>query len=84
TTTAIEGEIRNFAYRGIFTTAQIQKGEAFSEDNIAVLRPGQKPQGMLPRFFELLTCGVRAVRDIPADTGIVWDDILVKDSPFHE
>ncbi|WP_153529918.1 N-acetylneuraminate synthase family protein [Bacillus sp. TYF-B5-5] len=84
TTTSIEGEIRNFAYRGIFTTAPIQKGEAFSEDNIAVLRPGQKPQGLHPRFFELLTSGVRAVRDIPADTGIVWDDILLKDSPFHE
>ncbi|MEC2061743.1 N-acetylneuraminate synthase family protein [Bacillus stercoris] len=84
TTTAIEGEIRNFAYRGIFTTAPIQKGEVFSEDNIAVLRPGQKPQGLHPRFFELLTGGVRAVRDIPADTGIAWDDILMKDSPFHE
>ncbi|WP_045925776.1 N-acetylneuraminate synthase family protein [Bacillus siamensis] len=84
TTTPIEGDIRKFAYRGIFSTAPIQKGECFTADNLAVLRPGQKPQGLHPRYFELLIDGARAVKDIPADTGITWDDLLTKGSSYDD
>ncbi|MGV2516443.1 UNVERIFIED_CONTAM: spore coat protein, partial [Bacillus subtilis] len=59
--TDIEVEIRNVAYRGIFTTALIQKGEASREGEIAVIRHGEKPVGLHSRFFELQTGGVRAV-----------------------
>ncbi|MER3124010.1 N-acetylneuraminate synthase family protein [Bacillus pumilus] len=79
TTTAIEGPIREFAYRGIFTTKGIAKGEALTAENLAVLRPGQKSQGLHPRYMEILL-GTKAVRDIPAHTGVSWKDVLMQES----
>ncbi|MGE6630432.1 N-acetylneuraminate synthase family protein [Bacillus sp. NPDC077027] len=79
TTTAIEGAIREFAYRGIFTTRDISKGEAFSPDNIAILRPGQKQQGLHPRYLELLY-RTNATSDVPAHTGVAWSHVLSQES----
>jgi sialic acid synthase SpsE len=72
----IEQSLRNFAFRGIFTTAPIRRGERLSAANLAVLRPGERLQGLHPRYWPLLTSGVIAVRDIPAGRGLVWDDVL--------
>lgn len=79
TTTPIEGQIREFAYRGIFTTKNIIKGEPFTSENVAVLRPGQKSQGLHPRYMTLLL-GTKATREIPAYTGVSWKDVLIQES----
>ncbi|WP_353854277.1 N-acetylneuraminate synthase family protein [Bacillus sp. Bos-x628] len=78
-TTAIEGQIRNFAYRGIFTTKDITKGETLTLENLAVLRPGQKSQGLHPRYMTVLL-GAKATRDIPAHSGVSWKDVLTQES----
>lgn len=83
TTAAIEGQIRKFAYRGIFTTKGIAKGETLTAQNIAVLRPGQKSQGLHPRYMEILL-GAKAVRDIPAHTGVSWKDVLMQESEHDQ
>ena len=73
TTTPIEGDIRRFAYRGIFQQRRFKRRIFYGGKPC---RPSSlKPQGLHPRYFELLTDRARAVRDIPADTGITWDDL---------
>ncbi|MFS0654008.1 N-acetylneuraminate synthase family protein [Bacillus sp. 179-C3.3 HS] len=79
TTTAIEGQIREFAYRGVFTTKGIAKGDTLTRENVAVLRPGQKSQGLHPRYLSVLI-GAKATRNIPPHTGVSWDDVLVQES----
>ncbi|MBR3208272.1 MAG: spore coat protein, partial [Bacillus sp. (in: Bacteria)] len=68
------------AYRGIFTTKGIAKGETLTAENLAVLRPGQKSQGLHPRYMAVLL-GTKAARDIPAHTGVSWKDVLMKETP---
>lgn len=72
---ADEQVLRDFATRGIFSIEPIRAGEAFSRDNLRVLRPGELPQGLHPRYFSQFVSGGRAARDIPQWTGLVWDDV---------
>jgi len=62
----LEGEeyIRNFAYRCIFAVKEIKIGELFTNDNIAVLRPGNVERGVEPKYYELLINGNRALKNI--------------------
>lgn len=68
-----EKELRDFARRSVLSIRDIQKGEAFSRENIAVLRQGKIPRGAHPRYFEKLL-GRKARRGIPAWTGIQESD----------
>ncbi len=72
---AVEDGLRHFATRGVFTIADIQPGEAFSPRNLRVLRPGELPQGLHPRHYAELVGGGVAARDLPAWTGLQWDDV---------
>lgn len=74
----IEMELRNFAFRGIFSVKKIRSGEKFSMENIAVLRPGELKQGIDPKYFELLLKGFKATRNVSAFMGIQFEDILTK------
>lgn len=67
---------RDFAYRTIFAARDIKQGEVFSSENIAVLRPGNNRRGLEPKYYSLLVGGYRAIRDIPLNKSIVWDDIM--------
>jgi sialic acid synthase SpsE len=76
--TEAEKALRDFAYRGIFTTRAIRPGDRLSRENIAVLRPGELAQGMHPRYYPLLSSGnYRATRAVEQWTGLDWDDVLV-------
>lgn len=72
---ADEQMLRNFATRGIFSIVPIAAGEPFSRQNLRVLRPGELPQGLHPRYFAQFISGGRAARDIPQWTGLSWDDV---------
>jgi sialic acid synthase SpsE len=62
--------------RSIHALSEIAKGEAFTQDNIAVLRTEKALRpGLPPAFFEKIA-GRAACRTIPAGEGVVWDDIL--------
>jgi len=65
-----EVELRHYAQRAIQTTRPISKGETFREGaNVAILRPGKRPQGIHPKFMEKIE-GRRATRSIPAGDGV--------------
>jgi N-acetylneuraminate synthase len=74
----VEEYIRRFTYRGIFSTRLIKRGEKLSARNIAVLRPGEKRNGIHPRYYNLLTKGYRAARDVKRASGIRWNDVLTR------
>lgn len=70
----VEEELRQFARRTIFTTSQVEAGEAFSPDNVAVLRAGTHPHGLPPdAWTEVLD--KRAKRRMPPETVLHWEDI---------
>jgi len=69
---------RNFAYRCVFAIKYIKKGDKFSKSNIGVLRPGNQKRGLEPKYYEILTKGYRATKDIVRHESITWDSILLK------
>jgi len=70
-----EKELFAFARRGVQAIQEIQKGEVFQiGKNIAILRPGNQPQGIHPKFLSTIQ-GKRAKRKISLGEGIQFDDI---------
>lgn len=55
--------------RSIFAIEDIRKGEAFTENNLRIIRPGQ---GLAPKHFETIL-GKKAKTDIERGTPINWD-----------
>jgi len=49
---SVEAELRKFARRSIFAIRVISKGEEFTRENIAVLRCGNLPPGLQPKYFD--------------------------------
>lgn len=75
--TEAEQMLRDFAYRGIFTTRKIAAGDILSRDNLAVLRPGELQQGLHPRYFDILASGrYVATQGLEKYRGLQWDDVL--------
>ncbi|UCD03761.1 MAG: N-acetylneuraminate synthase family protein [Candidatus Woesearchaeota archaeon] len=75
----VEEYVRKFAYRGIFTIKDIKKGDMLTKENIDVLRPGEKDNGLHPRYYEfLLNKKVKVTKDIKANTGLTWDYLFTK------
>lgn len=59
-----ENYVRNFAYRCVFATKEIKRGDLFTKNNIAVLRPGNVERGLEPKYYEFLVNGCRAIKNI--------------------
>ena len=60
---AVEGELRAFARRSIFTRAKVAKGDVFTRENLDVLRRGKLDAGLEPaRLDDVL--GKKATRDL--------------------
>lgn len=74
----IEKSVREFAFRSVFAIKNIKKGDKFTKDNIAVLRPGEKKRGLEPKYYTLLIedGGCCATKNIPLGKSIQWDDVL--------
>ncbi len=64
-------EMRDIARKSIVALRSIEKGEAFTLDNIGLRRPGT---GLPPKAFESVL-GKRAACDILPDSLIAEDDI---------
>lgn len=73
--TEVEAEMRTFAHRSIFTTTRIECGEVISRANTAILRPGKKPSGIAPRFYETIL-NARVLQSVPEGQAITWADLL--------
>jgi N-acetylneuraminate synthase len=65
----VERELRQFARRSIFTARDIRAGEAFTRENLVILRNGALAPGLEPsRFDDLL--GRHAARDLVTETSL--------------
>lgn len=64
-----EQEASSRAYRrSLFVVQDVRAGEAFTEDNVRSIRPGN---GLPPKYFGDVL-GRRAVKDIPRGTPLSW------------
>lgn len=70
----VEGELRHFARRSVFTTRPVRHGEAFTRDNTAVLRRGKLPAGLDPQHFQAVLTHT-AARDLEAFTPLQAQDV---------
>lgn len=66
-----EAAIREWAFRSIVTIKNIRSGQTITEDDIWSKRPGTGiPSKEIPKMI-----GKKAVRDLPANTMISWNDV---------
>ncbi|VVC04507.1 NeuB family protein [Candidatus Bilamarchaeum dharawalense] len=68
-----ERELYEFAKRAIHAVRAIKKDDTFTEDNIAILRPGKIKRGVAPNRFEQIL-GKKAKRAIQPCEGIKEGD----------
>jgi len=71
----VEEELRHFARRSLFTTAEIKKGEPFSRQNLDVLRRGTQAKGLDPSELPRVL-GAVALRDLAAEQPLMDGDVL--------
>lgn len=71
----VEEELRAFARRSVFATRRIAAGEAFSVENVAVLRCGQRSPGLAPVAYAGVI-GRHAAREILLDESVQVDDLM--------
>jgi len=70
----VERELHGKARRAIHAVEYIAAGEELTEENLRVLRPGEKQSGLHPKFYDELV-GATATRDIGSGKGLTWEDI---------
>ena len=68
--------VRRFAYKCIFSTQSIKKGELFTTNNLKTLRPGESKRGLEPNFYDFIIDKAKASRDIEINEPINWEDIF--------
>lgn len=68
--TVREQEMRKLARRSIITTADVRKGDLFSGINLGLKRPGS---GLPAQLYDKVL-GLRATKEIPANTLLKWGD----------
>jgi N,N'-diacetyllegionaminate synthase len=71
---SVETELYEKARRGIHAASDVAAGEQFTEENVKVLRPGERESGLHPKFYDEIL-GAEAARDIDAGAGLDWDDV---------
>ena len=69
----VEAELHDFARRFIFSSELIRRGEVLTHQNLAVLRKGNLPAGLMPRELDRVI-GKRAIHDIEPEKPLSEDD----------
>lgn len=70
-----EQHLRDYAYRSLYADADIEEGELFSEENVAVYRAGELPKGMHPKHLSKLL-GQPAPRTLEKGIPITFETLL--------
>jgi len=70
----VEQELYQKARRAVHAVEDINAGEMFTDENVRVLRPGEREAGLSPEFYDEIL-GATTVQDIAQGEGITWDDI---------
>ena len=58
--------------RSIFASRDIEEGEAVTDENVRIIRPGT---GIAPKYYDMVL-GARAHQFIKAGTPLSWDLLL--------
>lgn len=72
-----EKELRKFAYRSVFTVANISKGDIITRNNSYILRPGKRQPGIDAKFYSKVL-GATASKDIKSNQAIKWQNISLR------
>ncbi len=72
-----ERELHEIARRRIHAATDIEKGDTITEDDIEVLRSGQREKGLEPKFHEKII-GLEANEKITKGNGITWKNVREK------
>lgn len=67
----VETELHKKARRAIQAVTDIEPGETLSEENVKVLRPGERDAGLHPKFYTEII-GKEVEMPIPKGEGIQW------------
>lgn len=70
-----EEYVRQFAYKSIFSTKKIYKGDKLGIDNIKCLRSGEYKSGLEPLYFDVINEHFYARHDINQFEPINWENI---------
>jgi len=70
----VEEELYEKARRAIHTIQDVEEGDIISEENVKVLRPGEKEAGLDPKFYDEII-GETAVRSVEKGEGLQWNDV---------
>ncbi|MEA5388493.1 N-acetylneuraminate synthase family protein [Haloarculaceae archaeon H-GB11] len=70
----VEAELYQKARRAIHTTCDIAAGETITEDDVKILRPGDRECGLEPKFYEDVL-GRTASSNLSRGQGVQWDDL---------
>ena len=70
-----ESYLRRFCFRSIFAGKDIQEGEAFTLENLAILRAGELQPGLHPRYLDELV-GLKSPKTIGKGTPINFQTLL--------
>ncbi len=73
--TAGDKELRRFAFRSIFSTRLVKKGDKLTTLICYVLRTGKKEPGIEAKYYEDIL-GLVVAKDIGADQPIKWNNVL--------
>jgi len=70
----VEQELYQKARRAVHAVEDINARETFTDENVRVIRPGDREAGLRPKFYEEIV-GAVATRDVRRGDGIQWADV---------
>lgn len=72
-----EKYLRNFCYMTLFAKRPIRKGQQIKPDDLIILRPGKKRNGLKPKYIKLFSLhNISAKIQINKNDPITWDMVL--------
>lgn len=69
-----ENELYEKARRGIHVVRDVSAGERLTDDDLRVLRPGERTTGLHPKHYDEVV-GRTTARAVSAGEGLQWDDL---------
>lgn len=75
----VEEELYEKTRRSVQAVKDIDSGERFTQDNIKILRPGDRKRGLHPKFYDEII-GATSTNPIKRGSGIRWEDVNLQNS----
>jgi N-acetylneuraminate synthase len=69
-----ETELQEIARRRIHAAHDISPGEQITDEDVEILRSGNRKKGLKPKHYDAIL-GKKAAKNIARGEGITWDDL---------